>query len=97
MKKKQKKLILDSDDVIHTDKFTKLYLYNGQKILTTRHQTTELDGNSVILINKLLSQITTVGQIISFAQKQQILKSETIQLLQTLLHMKAMYINQHNE
>jgi radical SAM protein with 4Fe4S-binding SPASM domain len=94
MEKKQKKLLLDSEDKIYPDKFTKLYLYNSQKILITRHQTTELDDNSVILIKKLLDGDMTVGQVINFAQKKQILESATIKLLKTLIHMKAIYINQ---
>lgn len=92
LEKKQLKTILDFKDIVCPDKFTKLYLYNGQKLLVTRHQTTELDNNSVVMIKKLVDREITVGQFTEFAQRQQIQKPETMKLLRTLVQMKAIHM-----
>jgi len=92
LSQKWSKVSLDPKSKVFPDKFTKLYLFHGQKLLITRHQTTELDKSSVFLIKRLLEGEAAIDRFTEFAKKRHIEKSETISLLKTLIQMNAIHI-----
>lgn len=91
-KSNKEQICCSLDNVICKNKFSKLFIHNDQKLLITRHQTVELDEATMLLLTNLFERETKVKDFIQFALKKELDKDSSVDLLKTLLCMKAVYV-----